>query len=223
MAQSGSEKLREVGARIREMREICGFTEAQMAEKAEVSLADYLNYEDGNLDFPFTFIYKCSHIFGVGTTDLLEGQTGAHLSSYTVTRKGGGLETAREEGIEIKNLASKFSNKIGSPYLVKYEYDEALQNAPIHTTTHSGQEFDYVLKGRLKVQVGDNVEYLSEGDSIYYNSSEPHGMIAVGGEDCDFIAIVLPGEKKEEELVRAYERRTAGIGHRRGICGYGHG
>ena len=217
MAQSGSEKLREVGARIREMREICGFTEAQMAEKAEVSLADYLNYEDGNLDFPFTFIYKCSHIFGVGTTDLLEGQTGAHLSSYTVTRKGGGLETAREEGIEIKNLASKFSNKIGSPYLVKYEYDEALQNAPIHTTTHSGQEFDYVLKGRLKVQVGDNVEYLSEGDSIYYNSSEPHGMIAVGGEDCDFIAIVLPGEKKEEELVRATlaptreELRVSGI------------
>ena len=203
MAQAGSEKLREIGARIREMREISGFTEAEMAEKSEVSLDEYLNYEDGNLDFPFTFIYNCSRVFGVGTTDLIEGQSAAHLSSYTVTRKGGGQETAREEGIEIKNLASKFSQKIGSPYLVRYEYDEALQDAPIHTTTHSGQEFDYILSGRLKVRVGDNIEYLSEGDSIYYNSSEPHGMIAVGGADCNFIAIVLPGEKKEEELVRA--------------------
>ena len=47
------------------------------------------------------------------------------------------------------------------------------------------------MSGRLKVQIGDNVEYLSEGDSIYYNSSTPHGMISVEGEDCEFYAIVL--------------------------------
>ena len=69
------------------MREISGFTVEEMAEKTEVSTADYIRYEAGELDFPFSFIHKCSLAFGIGITDLLEGRS-AHLSSYTVTRKG---------------------------------------------------------------------------------------------------------------------------------------
>ena len=41
------------------------------------------------------------------------------------------------------------------------------------------------------VQVGSHKEVLRAGDSIYYDSSAPHGMIAVGGQDCEFYAIVL--------------------------------
>ena len=52
------------------------------------------------------------------------------------------------------------------------------------------------------VQVGTNKEVLHAGDSIYYNSSTPHGMIAVDGEDCVFCAVVLPGEETSEEVVR---------------------
>ena len=91
------------------------------------------------------------------------------LSSYTITRKGQGQQTAKEDGIEIQNLAPWFRKKISEPYFVTYQYSEELQNKPIHLTKHSGQEFDFIIKGRLKIQVGDNVEYLSEGDSIYYN------------------------------------------------------
>ena len=58
------------------------------------------------------------------------------------------------------------------------------------------------MSGRLKVQIGENVEYLSEGDSIYYNSSTPHGMIAVDGRDCLFVAVVLPGEDVKENVIR---------------------
>ena len=201
MAQVDVEKLKEIAGRIKELREICGFSQAEMAEKTEVSEAEYAEYEEGKIDFPFTFIHKCSLVFNVGITDLLEGRT-AHLSSYTVTRKGLGQETAKEDGIEIKNLAPMFLKKISEPYHVKYEYDEELQNKPIHTVTHSGQEFDYILKGRLKIQVGGNIEILNEGDSIYYNSSSPHGMIAVDGEDCEFLAVVLPGENQEENVIR---------------------
>ena len=194
-------KLLEVAVRIREMREIFGFTIKEMAEKTEVTVNQYLQYENGQLDFPFTFIHKCSMAFGIGITDLLEGKS-AHLSSYTVTRKGEGQETAKEDGISIKNLAPMFRKKIAEPYWVRYDYDEELQNKPIHLTKHSGQEFDFVMKGRLKIQVGDNVEYLSEGDSIYYNSSTPHGMIAVDGRECLFVAVVLPGEEQEETKLR---------------------
>ena len=201
MATFESNKLMEVAVRIREMREIFGFTIKEMAEKTEVSVNQYLQYENGQLDFPFTFIHKCSLAFGIGITDLLEGKS-AHLSSYTVTRKGEGQETAKEEGISIKNLAPMFRKKIAEPYWVRYEYDEKLQNKPIHLTKHSGQEFDFVMSGRLKIQIGDNVEYLSEGDSIYYNSSTPHGMIAVDGRECLFVAVILPGEEEEETVLR---------------------
>ena len=201
MATVSTDKLKEVAKRIREMREICDITETDMAKKTEVTLDEYRAYENGELDFPFTFIHKCSLAFGIGITDLLEGQS-AHLSSYTVTRKGQGQETAKEDGIEIQNLAPLFRKKIAEPYWVRYEYSEELQNKPIHLTKHSGQEFDFVMSGRLKVQIGENVEYLSEGDSIYYNSSTPHGMIAVDGRDCLFVAVVLPGEDVKENVIR---------------------
>ena len=200
MATTESEKLREIAVRIREMREICGFSEETMAEKTEVTPEEYRLYESGNADFPFTFIHKCSLAFGIGITDLMEGQS-AHLSSYTVTRKGQGQQTAKEDGIEIRNLAPLFRKKLGEPYYVRYEYSDKLQNAPIHLTKHNGQEFDLVVSGKLKVQVGEHVEYLEEGDSIYYNSSTPHGMIAVGGEDCVFLAMVLSGDDVEDEVV----------------------
>ena len=95
MSNAASEKLLEVAQRIRELREIENISEADMASKTEVSLEQYLAYEAGKLDFPFSFIHKCSLVFGVGMTDLLEGQS-AHLSSYTVTRKGEGHDTAKE-------------------------------------------------------------------------------------------------------------------------------
>ena len=197
-----TEKLKEVAVRIREMRDISGFSVSEMAKKTEVTEEEYRAFENGENDFPFTFIHKCALAFGIGITDLLEGQS-AHLSSYTVTRRGEGQETAKEDGIEIKNLAPFFRKKIAEPYWVRYEYSEELQDKPIHLTKHSGQEFDLVMQGQLKVQVGDHVELLSEGDSIYYNSSTPHGMIAVGGADCLFVAVVLPGEDVEEKVVRS--------------------
>ena len=195
-------KLQEVATRIREMRDICGFTQAEMAEKTEVSVEEYCRYEAGELDFPFSFIHKCALAFDIGITDLLEGRS-AHLSSYTVTRKGEGQETAKEAGISIMSVAPLFRRKIAEPYRVRYEYDPALQNKPIHLTKHDGQEFDFVLEGKLKVQVGSNIEYLEAGDCIYYNSSTPHGMIAVDGQDCLFMAVVLPGESAlSPELVQ---------------------
>ncbi len=201
MAQVETQKLLEVAVRIKEMREIFGFSVEEMAKKTDVSVEQYCDFESGKQDFPFTFIHKCSLAFGIGISDLLEGKS-ALLSSYTVTRKGQGQQTAKEDGIVIQNLAPWFRKKISEPYFVTYKYSKALQDKPIHLTKHSGQEFDFILKGKLKIQVGDNVEYLSEGDSIYYNSSTPHGMIAVDGEECQFVAVVLPGENESEDIIR---------------------
>ena len=202
MATADNLKLYEVALRIREMREILELSVEDMAEKTGVTVVEYETYESGAVDFPFSFIHKCALAFDLDMTDLLEGRSANLLTSYTVTRKGQGQQTAREDGIDIAHLAPKFRHKIAEPYWVRYEYDPALVNKPIHLATHSGQEFDLVISGRLKVQIGDHVEILGEGDSIYYDSSTPHGMIAVDGQDCVFCAVVLPGEETAEQEVR---------------------
>ncbi len=193
-------KLQEVAGRIREMRLIAELSQEQMAEMTDVTVEEYCDFEAGLADFPFTFIHKCSLALNVEMSALLEGRT-AKLSSYTVTRSGMGQVTAEEEGILIKNLAPMFKNKLAEPYWVRYQYSAEQQRKPIHLTKHSGQEFDLVLKGCLKVQIGDHTEILREGDSIFYKSSTPHGMIAINEQDCAFLAFVLPGTEAEEQEV----------------------
>ncbi len=194
-------KLFEVARRIKEMRSICDFSVEEMAEKTEVTAEQYIAYESGAEDLPFSFIHKCALAFDIGITDLLEGHS-AKLTSYTVTRKGEGQTTAKENGIEIQNLAPLFKDKLGDPYWVRYEYSADLENKPIHTSTHAGQEFDMVISGTLMVRVGDHTEILHEGDSIYYKSSTPHGMIAVDGRDCVFLAFILASDETPEDIVK---------------------
>ena len=202
-------KLTEVSARIRELRGVLGLSEEQAAEAAGFPLEEYRAYEAGTVDLPFSFIHNCALAFDVDMIELLEGRS-PMLRHYQVTRGGAGQTTVDDDGILIKNLAPRFRGKLAEPYLVKYEYSEEQQHKPIHTDTHSGQEFDYILSGSMKVRVGDHTEVLHEGDSIIYDSGTPHGMIAVNGRDCTFIALVLTGEEAPEEeisrtLVRARE------------------
>ncbi len=207
MEKSYENKLVEVSARIKELRDIYNLTDVEMAKKTEVSLEEYRAYENGTDDMPFSFVHKCALAFGVELTDLLEGQS-AKLTTYNVTRRGKGQTTANEEGILIQNLAPKFKNKLANPYWVKYEYSSELQTKPIELATHSGQEFDLVIKGTLKIQIGDHIEILHEGDSIFYKSSIPHGMIAVDGEDCLFLAMIMA----EDEILADNHMSTVNTG-----------
>lgn len=111
-----------------------------------------------------------------------------------------GPVTASEDGITIQNMAAMFRQKLATPYWVTYQYSKELQSQPIHTTTHDGQEFDLVVKGTLRVRVGEHEEVLHEGDSIFYKSSTPHGMIAVDGQDCVFLAMIMASSEKEQDL-----------------------
>ena len=189
-------RLAEVATRIREMRSVTGYSVSEMASLTGVDARQYELYESGTEDLPFSFIYSCARAFNMELTELLEGNN-ARLSSYTITRRGKGQLTTKEKGIEISNMAPLFRKKVAEPYWVTYEYSDELQNKPIHTSAHNGQEFDLVVSGSLKIKIGDHCTVLEEGDSIYYDSSTPHGMIATGGRDCTFCAVILPGEKTE--------------------------
>ncbi len=194
-------KIREMAGRIRELRQIEGLTSSQMAEKTGVSEQEYFECESGQHDLNFAFLYRCALAFGVDVTDIIEG-TSPKLKSYTVTRKGGGQRIEQAHGMVYYNLAASFKNRIAEPLYVLSSYSEDAQHRDIELTTHTGQECDIVISGNLKVQVGEHSEVLGEGDSIYYDSSTPHGMIAVNGGDCLFYAIVLnPTEEIIPELV----------------------
>ena len=197
--QSETNQLQRIALRIREMRQILGYTIAQMAEMTEVDENTYILYETGTADFPFSFMHKCAKVCGVEITDLLEGHS-AKLSGYTVTRKGKGLTTASEDGITIQDMAPLFRQKLATPYWVTYEYSEELQNLPINTVTHAGQEFDLVLKGSMRIRIGDREEVLHEGDSVFFKSSTPHGMIAVDGSDCVFLAMVMASDSTDQPM-----------------------
>ena len=206
--QTEKNQLQTIALRIREMRGILGFTTAEMAEKTEVTEEIYCSYESGSVDLPFTFIHKCAKAFGLELTDILEGHS-AKLSGYTVTRRGEGLITASEDGITIQDMAPLFRKKLATPYWVTYQYSEELQKQPIHTVTHAGQEFDMVVKGSMRIRIGDREEVLREGDSVFFKSSTPHGMIAIDGEDCVFLAMIMASDSTDQPMVIGSRERTA--------------
>ncbi len=194
-----STQLMDIATRIRGMREILGYSTQMMAEQTEVTEEIYRQYESGTVDLPFSFLHKCAKVFGLEITVLLEGRS-AKLTGYTVTRRGKGLVTASEDGITIQDLAPMFRQKLATPYYVTYEYSEELQDEPIHTTTHNGQEFNLVLKGAMRIRVGEHEEVLREGDSIFYTSSTPHGMIAIDGQSCVFLSMIMASDKRDSAL-----------------------
>ena len=109
-----------IAHRIREMRQILGYSTETMAELTDLPEQTYVSYESGEVDLPFTFMHKCAQVFGIELTEILEGHT-AKLSGYTVTRKGDGLVTASEDGITIQDMAPLFRHKLATPYWVTYE------------------------------------------------------------------------------------------------------
>ena len=183
-------KLKEMAGRIKELREIENIKIEDMAEKTGVSIDEYIACEAGLADLNFAFIYRCALVLGVDVTDIIDGAS-PRLSGYTVTRSGAGQRIEQAHGMVYYNLAAQFKNRIAEPLYVNAAFSQEAQYKDIELTSHAGQECDIIISGKLKVQVGTHWEILAPGDSIYYDSSIPHGMIAVDGSDCLFYAIVL--------------------------------
>ena len=194
--------------RIRELREIEGYTVAEMALKTNVSEEEYSDCENGRSDLNFAFIYRCALAFNVDVTDIIEGKSPT-LKSYTLTRARMGQRIEQAHGMTYFNLAPSFKKRIAEPLYVCSKYSEDAQVKDIELTTHEGQECDIVIEGHLKIQIGEHKEILGPGDSIYYDSSTPHGMIAVNGEDCSFYAFVLNPTGAEIPELKAQKREVA--------------
>ena len=183
-------KIKETAARIRELREITGITVEEMAARTGISVEEYLLCEAGEKDLSIAFLYDCTLSFGVDLGDLLGGSS-PKLRSYALTRKGMGQRIEEAHHMVGYNLAADFRNRIALPLYMELNYRDGAEYEDIELVTHEGQECDIVIRGHMRIQIGGHTEVLHPGDCIYYDSSTPHGMIAVDGEDCAFYAIVL--------------------------------
>ena len=190
-------KIQEVAGRIRELREVHGFSVEEMARRTDLSVEEYIACEAGQRNLSIAFLYRCTLSFGVDMGDLLEGHS-PKLRGYALTRKGEGQRIEEAHHMVGFNLASGFRNRIALPLYMEIAYRKDAEQEDIELVTHEGQECDIVIRGQMKIQIGGHTEILYAGDCIYYDSGTPHGMIAVGGQDCAFYAIVLSNSAARE-------------------------
>ena len=190
-------KVKEVAARIRELREITGLSVEDMAQRTGLSVEEYIACESGKRNLSIAFLYHCTLSFGVDMGDILEGHS-PKLQSYALTRKGDGQRIEEAHNMIGFNLAADFRNRIALPLYMELNYHAGAENEKIELVSHEGQECDIVISGHMRIQIGDHSEILYPGDCIYYDSATPHGMVAVDGEDCKFYAIVLRNQAARE-------------------------
>jgi len=185
---SKTEASREIANRVRVLREIEEIAGEDLARKLGFNQADYLRWESGELEFPIGALVEIAAFFKVDLSELITGAT-PKLKTYCLTRADEAPEVSRRPMYTYWNLAYNFHRKKGEPFLVEANADTGLK--PINLNSHPGQEFNYVTEGRLLISVGGRESELGPGDCIYYDSTEPHGMKALGGKRARFLAFVL--------------------------------
>jgi transcriptional regulator with XRE-family HTH domain len=182
-----SESTQQIAARIREIREDCDLTTETAAQKLGISFALYTQYENATADIPISVLYQMAKLFSVDLTELLTGQS-PRLHSYCLVPSGEGVETERFKGYKFQNLAYNFINKKCEPLLVTIDPEE---NKQMSLVTHPGQEFNYVLSGKVKVILGGAELELGVGDSLYFDPTIPHGQVAADGRTAQFLTVIL--------------------------------
>jgi quercetin dioxygenase-like cupin family protein len=183
-----SRESQEIASRVKVLREIAELSIESLARKMGFNAGEYARWESGELDFPIGSLVELASYFKVDLTELINGAP-SRLKTFCVTRAGKAPEVSRRPMYGYWNLAYNFHRKKAEPFLV--EADPGTEQKPLSLNTHPGQEFDYVLEGRLLLSVGGHEVELGPGDCIYYDSNEPHGMKALGGQRARFLAMVL--------------------------------
>jgi quercetin dioxygenase-like cupin family protein/DNA-binding XRE family transcriptional regulator len=183
-----NEDVKEIIARVKVLREIEEISSETLAKELGFDPAEYNSWESGETEFPIGVLVEIAARFKVDLSELITGAT-PKLKTYCFTRAGEAPEVSRRPMYAYWNLAYKFHRKKAEPFLV--EANPETEHKPISLNTHPGQEFNYVLEGRLLISVGGHETELNPGDCIYYDSNEPHGMKALGGKPAKFLAMVL--------------------------------
>lgn len=169
-----NEKMKQIALRVRELREILDMTTAEVANLAGIRQDLYCDYENGNIEITVSDLYSIAAALQIDPTALLTGET-PKMGLYTIVRNGQGEDLERHQGYTFSSLAANYAGRDMEPMLVYLKNDVK----EVEIVQHNGQEFNYVLQGTIKVNIGSKVFELNQGDSIYFNSTIRHSQSAV--------------------------------------------
>lgn len=179
---------RDISRRIKDLREVLGLTPEELAEKAGVQAQDVLAFESGKREVPVSYLYAIAKATGVDLTALITGSE-AKLHQYCLVRKSEGLSVTRRKAYKYQALAYRFSRPSMEPFLVTVP-----AAGPDHTpdyNQHSGEEFVFLIKGRMEVVLGKETVVLEPEDSLYFSSTIPHAMRALDGKEAVFLDVII--------------------------------
>ena len=168
------ERLAQIPGRIKELRNIMEISALDMAKDINAPLETYMRYESGEIDIPISVLYKIAARLEVDATVLLTGED-PRMDTASVCRAGKGVNIERYPGYEFSSLAYNFRGRTIEPLLVCLDPSREAA-APV---THSGQEFNYIIEGKVKITIGQKEYLLDTGDSIYFDAGLPHAQCAV--------------------------------------------
>ena len=182
------EQLKQIGERLRGLREVLDIPVSEMAETISVSEEKYARIEAGESDITISNLMKIAHKYGISAEELMFAES-AHMKSYFVVRKGQGMSVERTKAYKYQSLVSGFVDHKADVFIVTVEPKPGVHT--IYKNTHGGQEFNLVLEGSMELYIGGKTIVLEEGDSIYFDSTKPHGMLAVGNKAVKFLAFTV--------------------------------
>ncbi|NLD86814.1 MAG: helix-turn-helix transcriptional regulator [Clostridiales bacterium] len=173
---------------MKTIRELSDMTPEELAADMGINVEEYLAYESGNADIPISVLYDISNTLAVSITELLTGES-AKMHTYSVVRRGKGIKVERSSAYKYSDLAYNFVDRKVSPFLVTIAPSD--DDEPYHLNVHSGHEYHYCLEGSFKIKIGNSIITINEGDSLYFDSGNPHGMKAQGGKNAVVLVVVI--------------------------------
>ena len=180
--------IKSIANRLRGLREVLELSAQEVAESCHLRVEEYMALESGESDISVNVLQTIARRYGISLDVLMFGEE-PKMNAYFITRAGAGVSVERRKAYKYEALASGFRDRKADPFIVTVE--PAPADAPMHLNSHEGQEMNYVLEGRLLIGLNGKEIVLNTGDSLYFDSSLPHGMKALDGRPVRFLAIIM--------------------------------
>ena len=166
-----------IGDRIKVLRISQNRTMQDLSDACELSKSMISKIENNKTIPSVAALVKIAKALGTNISSLLE-QDGFLNAIITTRQKAVENLTTTDKGYSIYPYASGYHEKKMQPFLFVAKKGEVTP----HELSHEGEEFIYIIKGQMKMQVGDNEYLLNTGDSLYFNSVQRHGIMPVSDE-----------------------------------------
>jgi len=189
--KQGDERLR-IGAKVKERRQKKRLTLEDLAAKTGLTKSILAKIEKDETVPPLGTLLKLSKALDISMAYFFEDEV--ELERISVTRSGERVRIKRrphhQEG-EVdyiyESLESKNPNKHMEPFLVEFL---PLETGDMVFMSHEGEEFHFVLEGKVEFRTDDRVEVLYPGDSLYFESEINHSFRSLDGKPAKVVACV---------------------------------